>query len=109
MVRTSEELMGSIRDYIGENHDDAAITLLEDMTDTLGDYNRRIQESGDWESKYRENDAQWRKRYSDRFYGNPVEDDVQIKEEVTTKNIDDTETVELAQTVSDLFTEKGES
>lgn len=109
MVRTSEELMSSIRDYIGENHDDAAITLLEDMTDTLGDYNRRIQESGDWESKYRENDEQWRKRYSDRFYGNPVEDDVQIKEEVTTKDTDDTETVELAQTVSDLFTEKGES
>lgn len=109
MVRTSEELMGSIRDYIGENHDDAAINLLEDMTDTLGDYDRRIQESGDWESKYRENDEQWRKRYSDRFYGKTVEDDVQIKEKVTTKDISDTETVKLAQTVSDLFTEKGES
>lgn len=47
--------------------DDNVIGLLEDVTDTVDDYERRIAESGDWERKYNDLDSEWRTRYRGRF------------------------------------------
>lgn len=68
-VRTKEEILESVRAVAGEDAGDTVITLLEDVADTMADYDNRIRESGDWKAKYEENDAGWRKRYADRFYG----------------------------------------
>lgn len=104
MVRTKDEIMNSIRGFIGDNHGDEALNLLEDMTDTFGDYERRLSESGDWENKYNENDAAWRKRYADRFYGGGV-DTLQTSQETVTVDTpaEESDGTELAQTVEDLF------
>ena len=62
-VRTKDELLTRISEYIGEDTSDAAIELLEDVTDTYDD----ISGGEDWHARYDELDADWRRRYRERF------------------------------------------
>ena len=73
-VRTRDEIIELVRTRIGEDTSDEALGFLEDISDTLSDYDTRITESGDWKARYEENDAEWRKRYKDRFEGKEVDD-----------------------------------
>ena len=79
MIRTKEELLDSIRARIGEDTSDAAIALVEDVTDTLTDMESRS--SDDWKTRYEENDAAWRKKYRDRFFGNEHAEDMRDEEQ----------------------------
>lgn len=70
MKRTLEELQEKYKTIIGENMSDEALSFLEDITDSYSLPNV------DWEAKYKENDAQWRQKYRDRFYSDvPQEKD----------------------------------
>lgn len=66
-VRTREELITTVTSMFGENPSDEQISLLEDITDTVEDYEDRLSDTTDWKTKYEENDKEWRKRYTDRF------------------------------------------
>lgn len=72
-VRTRDELLERVRGIVGERHDDDVIGLLEDMTDTYTDMETRLEQSGDWERKYQENDSEWRRKYRERFFGDTDE------------------------------------
>lgn len=72
-IRTKEEILEAVRARLGDDTSDEAIALVEDITDTLGDYETRAGE--DWEKKYKDNDAAWRQRYRDRFFGTGAADD----------------------------------
>lgn len=75
-VRTREEILESFRTWLGENPDDDSISFLEDVTDTLNDFETRAKGDGtDWKSKYEENDANWRKKYTERFFSKEPEPD----------------------------------
>lgn len=102
-VRTRDEILAAIRSRLGDDTSDDALTIIEDIDDTFKDYETRIGE--DWKGKYDELDAQWRKRYRDRFFqkadnGETTPDDVKddneedLKEESEVKDFDE------------LFTEK---
>lgn len=68
-VKTREEILESFKTRLGENPDDESISFLEDVTDTLDDFEKRANGDGtDWKSKYEENDANWRKKYTERFF-----------------------------------------
>lgn len=68
-VKTREEILESFRTRLGENPDDDSISFLEDVTDTLDDFEKRAKGDGtDWKRKYEENDASWRKKYTERFF-----------------------------------------
>lgn len=67
-IRTSEELLESIKARIGDQTDDETIAFLEDVTDTMNDLNTRASGQEDWKKKYEDNDADWRKKYTDRFF-----------------------------------------
>lgn len=68
-VRTREEIIAQVRARIGEQTDDESIAFLEDITDTLSDLETKANGDGiDWKAKYEENDAEWRKKYTERFY-----------------------------------------
>lgn len=60
--RTKEELLENLKTVLGENTSDEALSLIEDLTDSLAT------PEIDWEKKYNENDAMWRQKYRDRFY-----------------------------------------
>lgn len=88
-VRTRDEIIELVKTRIGEDTSDEALTFLEDISDTLSDYDTRITESGDWKAKYEENDAEWRKRYKDRFEGKEVDDPDPEEPEVKTYRYED--------------------
>ena len=98
-VRTTTELMDLLRNRIGEDTSDEALTLIEDFNDTLTQLEGNESDGVDWKTKYEENDAQWRQRYKDRFFSKPAEDD---------SNVDDVddgrEEDNSPKTFEDLFT-----
>ena len=68
-VKTREEILEIFKTRLGEHPDDESISFLEDVTDTLDDFEKRANGDGtDWKSKYEENDANWRKKYTERFF-----------------------------------------
>lgn len=68
-VISTEDLIKAITARIGEDVSDEAITLLENLTDTLKDRDAKISNPAteDWKAKHDALDADWRKRYMDRF------------------------------------------
>lgn len=98
-VRTRDEIVEAVRTRIGEDTSDEAISLLEDVTDTLTDYETRVADKTDWKAKYDEMDASWRKKYMDRFSGTTGEE---VKEEQEEQIKDDSE----PRTFDELFTER---
>ncbi len=68
-IRTREEILEAVRERVGEQTDDETITFLEDVSDTLTDLETRANGDGeDWRTKYEENDREWRRRYTERFF-----------------------------------------
>ena len=80
MVLTREDLIGRIRDRIGEGIEDADISLMEDIADTYDDLKERAGDNENWREKYDELDRTWRQKYIDRFNGK-VESDADFVEE----------------------------
>lgn len=85
-VRSTEELIKIVSDRIGNDNSDEALSILEDVADTLNSLEDKNKE--DWKTKYEELDTEWRKKYRDRF-----EQNIKPKEE----------TKEEIKTVEDLF------
>lgn len=85
-VISGEDLLRRISERIGEDNSDEALSLLEDASDTIADFEAR--ESEDWETKYKENDAEWRKKYRERFE-NGTDDGKKEETIIETKTYDD--------------------
>lgn len=80
-VRSKEELLAIIKDRIGEDTSDEAISFIEDVTDTLNDFETRA--GLDWEEKYRQLDEEWRIKYKERFFNTENEEEEEKKEVLT--------------------------
>lgn len=72
-VKSKEEMLASLNTILGENTSDEALAILEDISDTYDDYDRRTN-GEDWETRYHELDDEWRNRYRERF-NEPYNDD----------------------------------
>ena len=68
-VKKINEILESYKELYSENVGEKDIEFLEDITDTLNDYETRVSDSTNWREKYETNDAEWRKRYRERFFG----------------------------------------
>lgn len=79
-VRNREEIMNLVKEIIGESTEESTISFLEDITDTLDDYENRLSDSTNWKSKYEENDAMWKQKYKERFFGGGEEQEEIAKE-----------------------------
>lgn len=73
-IKSITEIIDSARTLIGENTSDEALVFMDDLSDTMNDFDTRSKDNVDWKSKYEENDATWRKRYADRFSGKTEEE-----------------------------------
>jgi hypothetical protein len=67
-VKSKAEILELIKARVGDDTSDEALAIIEDVTDTLDDYEARIADSGDWKARYEQNDAEWRQKYKDRFF-----------------------------------------
>lgn len=100
-VLTKEQILDRIKVRIGEDTSDEALQLIEDISDTIGDYETKTKDSTDWEKKYKDNDEQWRKKYKDRFFNSPAEEEKSISSE-----INEDEKIENKLTYDNLFKEE---
>lgn len=65
-----EKFFERIKERLGEDDSDDALSFLEDVTDTYDELERRSAGDGeDWKGKYETLDSEWRKRYRERFFG----------------------------------------
>lgn len=97
MIKKKSELLDSIKAKFGDDTSDEAIALIEDVSDTLDDYDSKVADSTDWKQKYEENDAQWRQKYTDRFFNsgdNDVPPDENKNDKPEVKTFDDLFTTE---------------
>ena len=99
-VRTKDELLEIIKGRIGDDSSDETISFLEDITDTLSDYEEKATNSDteDWKTKYEENDKMWREKYRERFFSKEVKKEDEDFEEDEVKSL----------SYDDLFEEKEE-
>lgn len=74
-VVNKDKIMERLRENFNDNDSDDVLGLLEDVTDTLNDYQSRLEENGDWKERYEQNDREWRQKYKDRFFNNDPEPD----------------------------------
>lgn len=79
-VRTKEELMTALREVIGEDTSDEALTLVEDVSDTLDNTAAGISED-EVNRRVAEVEATWRKKYRDRFFSNNEDGEARDEEE----------------------------
>ena len=66
-IVSKEDLIKRLSEKFGDDNSDEVIQLTEDLSDTLNDFNSRINDTEDWKAKFEENDNMWRKKYKDRF------------------------------------------
>ena len=90
-VLSREDLMKRLNEALGEDSD---VSIMEDVADTY-DAVADHSDAEEWERRYNENEAAWRKRYRDRFEsGTPdpdrtnTEDDPQ-EDEIKVKTFDE--------------------
>lgn len=84
-VLSQEEAMKVIKALIGDKTDDESLKTLEDMKDTLAE--RKSADGIDWKAKHDALDAEWRKRYRDRFFsGSDGTDRAKNENNVAPKN-----------------------
>lgn len=74
-VRSKDEILGTLKEIFEGVDSDLAISTIEDISDTMDDYNNRLNDSTNWQEKYEQNDAEWRQRYKDRFFNSGSEDE----------------------------------
>ena len=101
-VRTREELLEMVKTRIGEDNSDEALAFIEDITDTLADFEAKA--STDWEERYNSLDNEWRERYKARFFSAPVD----VKEDDFVDDVNDVEEETKDLTFDALFEEEKE-
>lgn len=102
-VRTRDEILAAIRSRLGDDTSDDALAIIEDVDDTFKDY--EVRTSDDWKSKYDELDADWRKRYRDRFFQTP-EDKETTPDDIVNDNEKDLIEESETKSFDELFEEK---
>lgn len=86
MIKSKDELLEGLKQIIGESEDDTSISFLEDITDTLSDFEEKTKDATDWKAKYEESEKSWKKKYRDRFF-NSAEDPEEDPEEEEPENL----------------------
>lgn len=74
-IKTREEIMESIRTRFAEDSSDETLSLIEDVSDTLTDFEAKAKGDGkDWKAEAERIDKEWREKYKARFFdgGNPA-------------------------------------
>lgn len=88
-VRTTDEILESIKTRVGDSTEDADLEFLEDVADTLSDLRSKSEGQEDWKAKYEENDKQWREKYRDRFFEKKEEQEEEKEDPETPKTFED--------------------
>lgn len=67
-IKSKQEILDEIGLLVGTETTDEVLAVIEDVTDTIDDYERKLGDDTDWEAKYNELDNEWREKYKARFF-----------------------------------------
>lgn len=67
-VKTKAELLESIKAKFGDDTGDDTLAVLEDISDTFDNLEDAAKDTKDWKAEAEHIDADWRKKYHDRFF-----------------------------------------
>ena len=98
MIRNKDDLLRAINERFTDDNSDEVLTLIEDVTDTFNDLETRAADSINWEEKYNSLDADWRKRYRERFFSSDYQPE-------DPEEFEDDEEPELKTKFEELFEE----
>ena len=84
-VKSRAEIMESLRESFSEQTNDSVLSIIEDVSDTLSDFEEKINSETDWKTKYEENDEMWRNKYKERFFSGEEKLDPQTNENTNTE------------------------
>lgn len=98
-IISRDELMNRLNTFLGEDTSDETLSFIEDVTDTIEDYESKS--NTDWEKRYNDLDNEWRTKYRERFFRKVKEDDEVIEE------VEEEEVKEEPKTYDDLFKKEG--
>ena len=82
MIKPISELIETVKTRIGDNPDDDSVAFLEDITDTLTEYDNKTKDNTNWKEKYNELDKSWKQKYIERFSADIEDPDEEIEVEV---------------------------
>lgn len=86
-VKTKAEIIQQITNFIGENKTDDAVSILEDISDSMPDDSENLrQQIEDLKKQNTENDNKWRQKYIDRFNNADDNETVSTKDENDNEN-----------------------
>lgn len=82
MIKTLEEILADANTVLGENNSDTALEFIGNLSDTLNSYSDSAEKIKTLEQEKQNLDAEWRKKYRERFFA-PVseQDDPKLPEE----------------------------
>lgn len=96
-VVAKADLLKKFSEIVGDDTSDNVLNFMSDLTDTLDDKEKNNSE--DWKAKYEANDAEWRKKYRDRFMNGSDE-----KIEEQEHDSDENDEPKLKTSFDELFT-----
>ena len=69
-IVSKEDLMERVKARIGDDTSDESLAFIEDITDTLNDYEAKVSnpDTENWKEKYETLDKEWREKYKARFF-----------------------------------------
>ena len=68
MIRSNSEILEAVKERFSEDTSDEVLSLIEDLSDTLNNYETLTADETKWKEKYEENDKEWREKYKARFF-----------------------------------------
>ena len=75
-IKSKEDLLSAIKTRLGEDTSDDALSLIEDISDTVSDLENKAKGDGkDWKAEAERIDKEWREKYRDRFFNGASEDE----------------------------------
>lgn len=75
MIKTLEEILADANTVLGENNSDTALEFIGNLSDTLNSYSDSAEKIKTLEQEKQTLDAEWRKKYRERFFAPVSEQD----------------------------------
>lgn len=74
-VLTKQALLDKLNERFKDDTSDETLSLIEDVSDTLTDYDNKTSDTTDWKKKFDDNDKAWRDKYKARFFSAKEDED----------------------------------
>ena len=73
-IKTKAEILERIKAKFDGDASDEALEIIEDISDTMDDYDAKVKDTTDWKAEAERIDSEWREKYKERFFSGPGED-----------------------------------